>query len=466
MSANKKIALIVPALRSHRSPGGGREPWFEPMPPLWALALATYLRAALPSVRVDILDEQILGRAALLKKLSSSRYDLAGFSPVAYTYGDSLRYARLLKKRGALVVMGGHYAPALAGEIFALRGPASADHCVDAIVRYDGERALYELARGTAFKDIKNLVYAGPGGLPAENPVENLDLAALPPVDYSLVDVGAYFRLQSARSRGILPFVSQRGCKWAEGPGRCFFCSIQSFGGLRAIPPAAAAARMRALAGRTGAGCIFEGSDDFPADAAWLKEFSAAAARGKFPDLRVFARATTLNRNSVALLKAAGTRYVSVGAEAMSDTVLRAARKGASAAQNSRAVALLLAAGIMPKLHIVLGLPGETRATFSEAFSNFKKMELPAESPERVLLASTFAVYPGTEAWRRLLALEPRYRGKDILDEGEMFRDWLKHFSGLDEADVEAARCALEKLFAARVRLSPRAGGAAGPRRA
>ena len=59
------------------------------MPPLWALALASQLRADVPSVKVDILDEQLLGRTALLKKISAGRYDLAGFSPVAYTYLDT-----------------------------------------------------------------------------------------------------------------------------------------------------------------------------------------------------------------------------------------------------------------------------------------------------------------------------------------------------------------------------------------
>ncbi|OGS11932.1 MAG: hypothetical protein A2285_10050 [Elusimicrobia bacterium RIFOXYA12_FULL_57_11] len=448
----KKIALIALA---YPADGLGREPgerWFDVMPPLWALALATYLRSAMPGVKVEIIDEQLLGRARFLQRLAAGRYELAGFSPVAYTYPAVLDCARLVKKNGAMVILGGHYAPALKNEILGARGPGSSDYCIDAIVRYDGEKPLHALVSGTPFSGVKNLVYPGPGGKIIENPVAPLDLAKLPPADYTLVSLEAYFRLQPAHSRGTLPFASQRGCKWAEGPGRCIFCSIQSTGGLRAIAPAAAALRMADLA-KLGARYIFEGSDDFPADQAWLKEFASRAAGLKFPALRLFARASTLNQANVALLKAANARYVSVGVESMSDAVLRCVGKGASAALNRRAIALLLKAGILPKIHVILGLPGETRATFSAGFAEFKKMELPVESPEPVLLTSTFAVYPGTEAWRRLLAREPGYRGRDIVDEKVLFRAWLKHFSRLTEGDIDSARAALERLFAARVRV-------------
>ena len=147
----KKTALVYPSvsLADDYSTGKSHE---EIMPPLWALALATYLRAALPRARTDIIDEQILGRRLFLEKLSSARYELAGLSPVAHTYKRTLECARLLKKNGTVVVLGGHYAPTLAKEILSNRGPGSADYCVDAIVRYDGEKAFYELARGTSFE--------------------------------------------------------------------------------------------------------------------------------------------------------------------------------------------------------------------------------------------------------------------------------------------------------------------------
>jgi radical SAM superfamily enzyme YgiQ (UPF0313 family) len=447
----KSIALVAPALSRAAIPVDGTEPWFEPMPPLWALALASHLKARLPGVKVDILDEQLLGPSGLRRKLASSHYGLAGFSPVAYTYEQTLEAARLLKRRGALVIFGGHYAPQLAPEILALRGPGSKDHCVDGLVRYEGEAAIEALARGESFEKVPNLVWSAGGGV-KENPCAEADLAAPVPADYSLAPPKKYFALQSGRYAPVLPFVSQRGCRWAQGPGRCFFCSISTRGGLRALPPEETVERLRELGARHGAGCVFEGSDDFPADPAWLERFAAAASRRRLPELRVFARATTLTPASVKLLKFSGVKAVSIGVESMSAEVLRRARKGSSPAANSRAMRLLLEAGILPKVHLILGLPGETRATLSETLANFKKMPLPAASPERVLLASTFAVYPGTRAWRDLLRLEPAFAGTDRFDEEALFAAWLRHFTGLTAGDVEAARTALERLFAARVR--------------
>ncbi|HNW43817.1 MAG TPA: radical SAM protein [Elusimicrobiales bacterium] len=448
----KKTALIYPSvsLEDDYSTGKSHE---EIMPPLWALALAGSLRAAAPRARVEIVDQQVMGRRPFLEKLSSSRYELAGLSPVAHTYKRNLECARLLKKNGALVVLGGHYAPTLAREILANRGPGSADYCVDAIVRYDGEKAFRELAAGKPFKSISNLVYPGAGGKLVENPVESLDLASLPPVDYTLVDLKKYFRLQRppAHTCRTLPFVAQRGCRLARA-GRCVFCSIQSSGGYRSLPPAEAARRMARLASEFGVGYIYEGSDDFIADPAWLKEFAATVAADKLimPILHVFVRPAIVSRKNLAVLKSVNARYLNLGIESMSAAILRGLSKGATVEINHRAVALTLEAGLVPNINLIMGLPGESRATLSETFSELKKMQLPLEASRRVSLP-TLAVFPGTEVWRRLLTKEPKYRGLDVLNYDESYSDWLKHFCDVSLEDVRAAKAAMEKFFTVRM---------------
>ncbi len=442
-----KIALIYRALPEDNP---CTERWLEIMPPLWALSLATYLRETLPSVKVDILDEQVLGRARFLKKLASERYDLAGFSPVMRTYERVLEAARLVHRNGAVVVLGGHYAPVLKDEIFANRGRGSRDHCVDAIVRYDGEKAICELARGAAYKSIKNLIYQDPRGKVVENPSENLDLARLPPVDYTLADLGAYFRLQPAHSRRMVSFASQRGCKWAEGAGRCTFCGIQAKG-LRALPPETAAAQLAHLYGKLGVRHVYECSDDFPADAAWLERFAAAAAGKKTPVLKIFARASSLTPRVIALLKAVRANYISLGIESMSDAVLRGVGKGASVALNRRAIALTAGAGLVPIVNLILGLPGETRATLAGTLAEMKKLELPEISWKMVRLA-VFSVLPGTEVRRRFLAKEPKYRGSDLPGDSGFYDDWRRHFCGVDGQDILSSYAALEKLFADKIR--------------
>ena len=447
----KKIALVYPAITSADDFTTGKA-FEEVLPPLWALALATYLREALPGARLEILDEQILGPALFRKKLQTSRYALAGLSPMARTYPRSLECARVLKKNGATVVFGGHYAPALFREILALRGPGSKDHCLDAIVRFDGEKAFYELARGTSFSRIKNLIYKGPGGEIVENPVEELDLAALPPVNYDLIRPEDYFRLQKppAHSARSLPFISQRGCRWAQGPGRCIFCSIQSHGPTRALRPEDAALRMAGLKKKYGVGCLFEGSDDFVADGAWFKEFVRAGRSLDLPELQVFARCSILNRSNLAGLRAVNARFIKLGVESLSGRVMTALKKGVTVEMNLRAIRLALEAGLTPNINLVLGLPGETRETLSETFAAIKKLDLPVESCRWASIL-TLAVLPGTEVWTRLLEKEPKYRGRDLLDYDESYRDWLHHFCGVTQAEVLGAKAAMEKYFSTRM---------------
>ncbi|OGR94154.1 MAG: hypothetical protein A2016_05255 [Elusimicrobia bacterium GWF2_62_30] len=441
----KKIALVYTL--------GGR--YDEILPPLWALALATYMRQAAPGIKVDILDEQVLG-AKRLAGLLARRYDLAGFSPVTQTYGNVLKFARVAKKNGSMVVFGGHYASALKKEILANRGPGSADYCLDAIVCYDGEKALHELARGTPFGGIKNLVYLTPGGQLAENPVEIMDFSRLPPVDYTLLDLERYFKIQERKmgKLGIgrtLSFIAQRGCKWAAGAGRCIFCGIQTMGGVRCIPPESAARQLSSLYRKYGVRHVYEAGDDYPANPAWLREFSAAASRLKMPALEVYAKATTLNPANAALLKAAGVKYVCVGVESFSDDILRRLNKGASAAVSRRAVSVLLEAGLIPNTALILGLPGETRETLSLTLSELKKIGLPPDCCQRTCL-NIVAICPGTRLWQMLLEKEPKYRGQDLPDSHELRLDYLKHFCEAGEADLEAALKVFSNYFAARAK--------------
>jgi len=431
----KKIALIEPSISAETR-------ILEVMPPLWALSLATYLREALPGTRVDIIHEAILGRTEFIKKLSAGGYDIAGFSPISKTYARTLEYARLVKSKGALVVLGGHYAPVLAGEIFVNRWPASADHCVDAIVRYDGERALFELAKGTAFSKIKNLVYWGKNGGLVENPVETPELSGLPPADYSLVDLKAYFRTQPPDSRGSVSFMSQRGCKWAEAYGRCMFCSIQ-YKGLRLIPPAEVVKRASFLRKQLGVRYLFESCDDFAADGEWLKELAGYSSKTKTPVWKVYARAASLNSRTSRLLKDANVGYVSVGIESFSDRVLPFLSKGVSSKTNKDAIDLLVGAGITPRMLLILGLPGESPESLDENLAALKTLRLTAES-WRNLQLTLFAVYPGTKAWARLLEKERKYRGMDILDADRLFHDWVKHFCKVDSRRIDAARKEME----------------------
>jgi radical SAM superfamily enzyme YgiQ (UPF0313 family) len=453
------IALVYRSVAPEGDHSTGNE--VEVMPPLWALALLSYLRAAMPGAKAEIIDEQLLGREAFMKKLAACRCRLAGLSPTAHTYQGALECARVLKRNGALVVLGGHYATPMAREIIKRRGPGSADHCVDAVVRFDGEKAFHALAAGRPFSSIKNLVYAGPGGAVLENEVETLDLAALPPVDYEVADLEAYFKLQRPPAHACLtlPFVAQRGCRLSQGAGRCIFCSIQTSGPCRSVPPAEAARRMAGLAAKYGVGYVYEGSDDLVADSAWFREFAAVAAGLKMPVLQVHALPSRLNAGILKALGSINAGYLALGVESLSDIVLSRLGKGATARSNRSAIERICAAGLVPNVNLILGLPGESRRSLSETFAALRELDLPADAWRR-FSCPRVALFPGTEIFRMLLKKEPKYHGLDYISADESFADWVRHFCELEAADVMAARDIFHKL--AESRISGRRGGRKG----
>ena len=408
----------------------------------------TYLREALPRVQVDIIDEQVLGRRRFIDALSRSGYDIAGFSPISLTYGRNLECARILKKNGAIVVMGGHYAPALSKEILANRGPGSGDYCVDAIVRYDGEHALRELAKGTPFSGINNLVYRREDGSIAENPVEMLKFSDLPPVDYTLVNLEEYFRRQPPDLR-ILPFISQRGCQWAEKSGRCLFCSIPARS-FTAMDPSAVGRQTSFLAEKLGVRHLFEASTDFASSAEWLSALAAGSAGLKKLSWRIFARAESLTRANIRYLKAVNVGHVCIGTESFSDEILRRMGKGSNCRVNKTAISLLVEAGIVPRISLTLGSLGESRESLKQTFVELKKLDLTAEGWE-IMLVNPLTPRPGTVAWSRLLAKERKYRGQDIFNTKELRFDWLKHFCEVDYPRLAAARNEINNLIASRI---------------
>ncbi len=189
--------------------------------PLWVLALLTYLKEKIPNIKFKIIDAwfgkfQITNPKRIEKEIKDFKPDFVGLSPLGINYSNTLKIARISKKLGAKVILGGCHATHLRKEILENRGPGSDDYCVDAVVQYDGEKALYEYIIGKDPSRINNLVYLEKGKV-RENPIELLDLDLLPMPDFDLSDY-------SKKDGFTFNIISQRGCGWQEKSGGCVFC--------------------------------------------------------------------------------------------------------------------------------------------------------------------------------------------------------------------------------------------------
>lgn len=446
----KKIAFVYsPA--SLKNPALTKKGWGT-MPPLWALFLGSHLRRALPGVQIDIIDSQVLGGEEFRRRLEKGRYDVAGFSPIFLTYEENLEYARLLKRNGALVVFGGHYATPLRREILLNRGPGSADHCVDAVVQYDGEEAFLEIVKGTAFSRINNLVYRAAGGRIAENPVSTPEASEFPETDYSLVRLEDYFARQSPYARRIIPFISQRGCKRAATAGRCVFCSIKDRG-YRTVDPGILWARIGRLVKEYGVRGLYDSSADFTGGKEWFAEFCAGsgACREK-PVLKVALRLSDVTPRTAKALKAANVGHAILGVESFDDGVLRRLHKDSDCKINKRGIKLLAKAGVIPEMYLLAGSPGESAGSLRKTFRELNSLVLPPLAWEMAIIHNVNMI-PGSEVWRRLLDAEKKYAGNDIFDYSALFSDWVRHFCSASREEIEAAKAAIRGLLALKARL-------------
>ena len=163
----------------------------------------------------------------------------------------------------------------------------------------------------------------------------------------------------SARKSIVPVFVPHLGC-----PNHCVFCNQHEISGSSeaATPETVRLALSSAQAYTTCAELAFYGGS-FTAVSAEQQRALLAAAQpwresGFLCSIRVSTRPDCIDEAAVALLKEYGVETVELGAQSMSDKVLRASGRGHSAENTVRAAELLKASGFRLILQMMTGLPG------------------------------------------------------------------------------------------------------------
>lgn len=416
----KRILLIEPPVDVEMRE---RTRSYEYLPPLWAVALATYIRKNSPRLKIKILDGRLINGAIIKQLIEQERPDLVGLSPKFPNYISAIRIARFAKKNGAKVIFGGAHVTHLSHEILRNRGLTSGDYCVDGIIREDGEEALLRYIIGWLPEKINNLIWQEGCGKIRENPVKLLDLNKLPSPDFSLVDLPAYFKEQK-----VLPIYSQKGCSWRiKSRGGCLFCGLTELT-LRFKKPEKCWDEIRMLQKKYGAKVVWDSSENFLNDLDWFEEFCRASL--KYPDkprLKVFMRMDGISAKIAKMLKYLNVAEVLLGVESGSQKSLSAMGKGSTVKNNLKSIEMLHKTGIRTFFCFVLGAPGESPETASESVKLAKKLiKLPMSTGARF---NTLTPYPGSSAWKMLLKkTKGKYRGQDLINWPEVWRDWVDNF--------------------------------------
>ncbi len=249
-------------------------------------------------------------------------------------------------------------------------------------------RAFLAAYSRQAWETVPGLVWRQ-GEAWRENPQKLTSLAQLPPPALEYFTPRLYQEAEgSAKLPGVIPVQTRRGC-----PMRCIYCTTPQLEGrrTRAWEPDEIATWLRDWYEKWGLTRYYfvDSLFNYPIDYARslcraLKDLGLplqwnAIINPAFPDLELFR-----------LIREAGAVMVQVGNESGSELVLRRLRKGFGLKKVELTLKLLQEVGLAFTCFLMLGGPGETRATVEESVALLLRYQ-----PRLVNLTVGVRIYPG-----------------------------------------------------------------------
>jgi len=238
----------------------------------------------------------------------------------------------------------------------------------------------------------------------------------------------------------IIPlFIMNRGC-----PHRCLFCNERLTAGDRPerITEAAFSQTVRGYldGARRKSGPVqiafyggtFTGMEY--AEQRRLLELAAPFLReGAVDGIRISTRPDEINREGLALLEAFGVTTIEVGAQSLDDEVLLRSGRGHTAADTAHALTLLREGGFATGVHLMAGLPGDSRDRFTHTIER-----VIALGPDMVRIHPTIVLKdtPLADAFR-----EGRYLPLTLAEAVEQGKNALKQ---LTAAGIPVIRLGLQ----------------------
>lgn len=286
-------------------------------------------------------------------------------------------------------------APIVVGGVgFSVMPEVVLDRCqADAGVWGEGEFAFPEMAARIEgredWRDVSNLVVRVDGEW-KRNRRAAPPLDRLPSMSRSWFDNARYFR-----EGGQAGFETKRGC-----PFQCTYCADPVAKGreTRVRPPEAVVDELESLLGQ-GIDHLHTCDAEFnvPPDHA-LAVCEEITRRGLGSKLRWYAYCTAAGFTSdlAQAMHRAGCVGINFGVDNGNAEMLVRLRRGFAPEDILNAVRVCHEAGIVVMLDLLLGSPGETKASVTDTVELMKRAE-----PERVGVTVGVRVYPGTELARR-----------------------------------------------------------------
>ncbi|MFN7973248.1 MAG: radical SAM protein [Acidobacteriota bacterium] len=318
-------------------------------------------------------------------------YDVVGITAETSRIKPALRLARLAKRAGARVVIGGPHAMFDADAIF-----KTGD--VDVIISGEGELTFLELMEryrdGAPVHDVRGILYPGPIGRPVRTPgrpyPDDVDAYPFPARHLLHAD---HHKSWTLGGRRVVSILSSRGC-----PYDCTFCSSAQFTGRgwRPRSPRSVVDEIEHCVKRYGyEGAVFV-DDNFTLDPDRVIGICDEILARKL-DVRFWAltRTDTIAHNEelVKKMAEAGAFSFLLGIESPHQEVLDAFKKKSESTFADESVALLKKHGIDSHASFIIGNLDESREMILETIRYARRL-----NPESAQF-SILTPFPGTQLY-------------------------------------------------------------------
>lgn len=398
--------------------------------PLGLLSIATYLESKGHTVKIY---DRLTDKTKLKEVIDEYRPDIAGISLISYkSINDALYVAQVLKESDIPVIVGGPLPSELAEMTLAY-------DFFDMVSIGEGEATWLDIVSyfGGQIKDINDIhgiAYRNKKGEVIRTQVRDfIDLAEIPPLNWSLIDVPRYFQSSYGCDK-MLYLYSAKGC-----PFSCTFCYNKEFHkcSYRKRPLEFLIEEIKVLVKDYGMNGVYF------ADELWCKnreEMHEICDTLKALELDFVwgcqTRIGIFELEDFEYMYKSGCRWVFFGVESGSKSVLKSINKKINYEKIEQSFSDCRKAGIACIGSFIIGFPDETSKDLKETIDLIKKLDT------QLINCNYLAVVPGSEIYKDLIA-DGRYV------EVETLRDFGKrnplesleyNFSKLPEIDIKVIR--------------------------
>ncbi|MEK6743931.1 MAG: radical SAM protein [Nitrospirota bacterium] len=280
---------------------------------------------------------------------------------------------------------------------------------IDYVVVGDGDIvfcALFERLRDRRpVDDLEGIVYKTPSGTIRSNPNKViLDLDALPPLPYELIDLDNYGVFHASAGSRSATLHTSRGC-----PYRCKFCSgpVINHGVWRGLSAERVLEKVDLLYAKYGYGLIYFQDDYFPGSKKRFIEILRGLKRYNrkllWSTLGIRADILSeLNDEEWELLHDSGCHSLEIGIESGNERIIRYINKGETLEQMRTVNQRLARYNIKVKYTLIIGFPGETKEEIADTVQFASELE--ESNPHAYCLIFNFLPIIGTPFYNEALA--------------------------------------------------------------